>query len=284
MERYDFHKTKYGSELLIDLIQLESLEKYIIRKESHVLSYYDITLITEGNGFFLLDEFRYTIEPRKIFFSSPMQVREWETEKVPKGLVLIFEEEFLGTFFNDLEFVQRLSYFNTLFHQPFLSLNTSDYAYFKAVLENIEKEIITQTEKDNHILRALLYQVLGWLNRLYLKSNSFSESIPGSHIFEFRRLVNQHFADQHSVSFYADKLNITAGHLNDVIKQHFGVSAKEFIQNRIFLEAKRLLQYSSMTVAEIAWKLNFQDDSYFIRAFKNKMGCTPHSYKNTANP
>lgn len=284
MDRYDFHKTKYGSELLIDLVRLETLEKYHIRNRPHVLSYYDITLITEGSGKFHLDDSRFSIESKKIFFSSPMQARYWEIEEFPKGLVLIFEEEFLETFFNDSEFVQRLSYFNTDSQESVLSLNDSDFMYFKTVLENIEKEIVAQQEKDNHILRALLYQVLVWLNRLYLKSKSGSVSVPGKNVFEFRKLVNRNFKDQHSVRFYADKLNITAGHLNDIVKQHFGVTAKQFIQNRIFLEAKKMLLYSSMSVSEIAWQLNFQDDSYFVRAFRNKTGCTPFSWKNSDNP
>jgi AraC family transcriptional regulator, transcriptional activator of pobA len=284
MDHYDFFKTKYGSELLIDLVRLETLEKYIIGKGPHVLTYYDITLILEGKGAFRLDEFSFNIEPQKIFFSSPMQVRKWDIEKVPKGLILIFEEEFLCTFFSDSEFVQRLSYFNTTSNEPVLSLATSDFNYFRSILENIEEEIIEQDKKDNHILRALLYQSLCWLNRQYLKSITGSEPASGRYIYEFRKMVNRYFKQHHSVSFYADKLHITSGHLNDMVKDHFGTSAKNFIQNRLFLEAKRLLLYSSLSVSEIAWELNFQDDSYFVRAFKNKTGHTPHSYKNSLNP
>lgn len=284
MDHYDFFKTKYGSELLIDLIRLESLEKYITGDKAHVLSYYDITLITEGIGSFRVDDFSYIIAPQKIFFTSPMQVRKWEIQKVPRGLILIFEEEFLSTFFNDSEFVQRLSYFNTVYHEPVLSLSTQDFIYFTTVLENIEEEIIEQDKKDNHILRALLYQALCWLDRKYLKSNPEPEKASGRYILEFRKMVNLNFKTRHSVGFYADKLHISAGHLNDMVKGHFGISAKNFIQNRIFLEAKRLLLYSTLSVSEIAWNLNFQDDSYFVKAFKNKIGCTPHSYKNSINP
>lgn len=286
MDRYDFHKIKYGSELLIDLVRLESLEKYNIRNNSHVLSYYDITLITEGSGTFHLDENNFNVYPKTVFFTSPMQVRKWEFEKIPAGLVLLFEEEFLNTFFNDPEFVQRLSYFDCTSHKPAILLTDPDFVYFESVLKNIETEIVTHQKKDDHILRALLYQVLVWLNRLYLQSHSVKEPepAPGKYIFDFRKLVNLNFQNQHSVSFYADNLNITAGHLNDIVKQHFGISAKQFILNRIFLEAKKMLLYSSLSVSEIAWQLNFQDDSYFVRAFKKKTGYTPHSWKNTENP
>jgi len=283
MDKYDFHKTKYGRELLIDLIRLEILEKYPIRNRPHALSYYDITLITEGSGCFHLDEFSYPIESRQLFFTSPMQVRKWEVEKIPRGLVLIFEEEFLCTFFNDSQFVQKLSYFNTTSHQPVLLLADTNFFYLEKVLKNIEEEIV-RAEKDNHLLRAILYQVLVWLNRQYLASNSGLEPASGDYVFEFRKLVDKYFNDQHSVGFYADRLHLTAGHLNEIIKKNFGISAKEHIQNRLFLEAKRLLLYSSLSVSEIAWKLHFQDNSYFTRAFRNKIGCTPQSYKNAMNP
>jgi AraC-like DNA-binding protein len=284
MDRYDFNKTKYGPELLIDLIRLETLDKYPIRNRPHVLSYYDITLITGGSGTFHLDEFSYPIEPRQLFFTSPMQVRKWEIENMPRGLVLIFEEEFLCTFFNDSQFVQKLSYFNTISHRPALMLADAEFFYLEKVLKDIEEEIVARAEKDNHLLRALLYQVLVWLNRQYLKSNPALEQASGDSVFEFRKLVDNYFNDQHSVNFYADRLHITAGHLNEIVKKNFGISAKEYLQNRLFLEAKRLLLYSSLTVSEIAWKLHFQDNSYFVRAFKNKTGCTPQSYKNAMNP
>jgi AraC-like DNA-binding protein len=284
MDKYDFFKTKYGSELLIDLIRLERLEKYIINDKSHVLSYYDITLITEGDGIFFLDEFNYGIKPGKIFFTSPMQVRKWEIKKVPKGLVLIFEEEFLCSFFNDLQFVQELSYFSSITSKHVLALSDNEFCYFQKLLENIEEEITEHVEKNNHILRALLYQALVWLNREYKKSNPSIKHTTNKHIADFKEQVNKDFKNRHSVNFYADQLHITPGHLNDIVKENLGISAKQYIQNRIFLEAKKLLLYSSLAIYEIAWKLNFQDCSYFVRAFKNRIGCTPQVFRKKTNP
>ena len=50
--RYTFHKTKYGSELLIDIVNLKYVKKYLNKGITHTLTYYDITFITEGEGFF----------------------------------------------------------------------------------------------------------------------------------------------------------------------------------------------------------------------------------------
>src|SRR5688572_2051360 len=105
--QYDFFRTKYGEELLIDLIRLESLEKYIKLSPVQRLTYYDITIIADGQGTFSIDSHEQGIRRGSIFFSSPGQIRKWKTDRVPKGYVLIFENEFLCTFFNDTQFVQN---------------------------------------------------------------------------------------------------------------------------------------------------------------------------------
>ena len=54
---YNFHKTKYGAELLIDIVALKNIKKYLPQKLLHRLTYYDITFITEGEGHFSINEY-----------------------------------------------------------------------------------------------------------------------------------------------------------------------------------------------------------------------------------
>ena len=280
---YNFFKTKYGSELLIDLIRLENLESYIRRDPKHCLSYFDITFITEGKGSFLIDGNEFSIAAGQLFFTAPNQIREWKIELMPKGLVLIFEEEFLCHFFSDAQFVQKLSFFATSLHTPNLTLTEEQGHYFENILIQIENEI--SSKKHNHLLRALLYQVLAWLNNSYLSFYQLSEAVAiNHHVIRFSQLVEKHFRENHSVSFYAGELCVTPGHLNDLIKKQYGISAKKYVQNRLVLEAKRLLLYSDTFVSEIAWQLNFQDVSYFIRLFRSETGISPLAFRKKQNP
>lgn len=285
VKKYDFFKTKYGDELLIDLIRLESLERYIAKEESHYLSYYDITLITGGKGFFSIDQYRYPIEPGMIVFSSSGQVRCWDIELLPTGYVLIFEEEFLSSFLNDSQFIGGLKYFNTYSSPPKLSLSAQDAQYLIRLEQEIEQEIRTFSTTDKHILRALLFQILVWLNRRYTDEYPAAVTTDSNrHVRLFVNLVNREFAHHHTVSYYADTLNITAGHLMDLCKSHLGISAKRYIQNRIILEAKRLLLYSDLPVSEVALRLNFEDTSYFVRQFSLFTGTTPLTFRQAKNP
>lgn len=273
--QYDFYKTKYGEELLIDLIRLEHLEKYITATPVHRLSYYDITVITEGTGTFSIDNSDHPITPGIVLFSSPGQVRHWNTSVTPKGYVVIFESEFLASFFNDTGFVEGLSIFN---HPGSLELSETDFTWLTGVLESIEKEIATT---DRHMLRALLYQVLVFLNRSFRASDKKQVN---RYVAEFTSLVTAFHHQQRSVTFYADKLHITVGHLNSLVKLHFAVSAKQYILNRNMLEAKRLLQYTTMDVDQIATALNYESTSYFIRVFRLHTNVTPLNFRKTANP
>jgi AraC-like DNA-binding protein len=285
VKHYEFFRRKYGDELLIDLIHLETLEKYIIDGNPHTLSYYDITLIDEGTGSLYLDEVAFPIAKGNIYFSLPGQIRRWDINKVPTGLVLIFEEAFLCDFFNDRQFVQNLAYFNPARKSPILTINNEEYKVLEGLMLQIEDEIACFKDTDKHILRAILYQVLIWLNRQFKNTfNSLGNHAPNRHIAEFIVLLEKEFLNTRSVSYYASKLNITPNHLNDLANHHLGKSAKQYVTDRVILEAKRLLGSSGLSISEIATKLNFDDNSYFVRLFRKTTGATPLAFRKKQIP
>ena len=284
IKKYDFHKNKYGSELLIDLIPLHYIKDYILSNESHRLSYFDITILEDGSGNFSIDNNSVNIEEGVVIFTSPMQIRKWNTTECPKGWALLFEEEFLSSFFNDKEFVKKLSYFNQSGVSPFLITLKEESSELIKIFISIRDEI----EKYNncpHLLRAILYQLLIKLDKLYLKKFKISSiNVTSGHINKFRSLVGKHYKEIHSVNEYAKMLNITSGHLNDLSKNNLGIQAKSYINNKRIHEAKRLLRYTDMSISEISWHLKFQETSYFIRSFKKHIGKTPLQFKKQNNP
>lgn len=284
-ERFDFYETKYGKKLLIDLIHLEALKNYISSTNSHYLSYFDITLITSGKGQFVLDGKTYELEKGLVVFSSPSQVRKWNFDEVPKGYVLIFEETFLTSFLCDPKFIGKLRYFNPNLENYSLKLNEADAAHIINLCSEIESEIKNFRDNDEHILRALLFQVLIWLNRKFKISGSTQkQSGMNRHIHSFVRLVSAKFKQEHCVSFYADALSISANHLNDLSNSFLGTSAKKYISGRMAIEARRLLLFTDSSISDIALELGFIDVSYFIRWFKLETGRTPLSFRKEHNP
>jgi AraC family transcriptional activator of pobA len=95
----------------------------------------------------------------------------------------------------------------------------------------------------------------------------------------FRQLVEDHFREHRSVAAYADDLAVSQAVLNRLCRSFAGKGAGEVIQDRVMLEAERLLIYTSASAAMIAYELGFQDPAYFSRAFKRHKGMAPGQFR-----
>ncbi len=280
IRKYNFFRDKYGRELLVDFGRIESLKNYDISDRPHFLTYYDITFICEGKGKFRLDENEFKVSQGKIIFSSPGQIRQWLVKEPIRGYVLLFESEFVHRFFNDARFVQKFGFFDSPNLKTDIEVSIEDFRKIETFLFQIEDEITAYREHSEDMLRAVLYQVLVFLNRLFIDYHSIPKIRQDCmHSGRFVNLVEDDFLMSDRISYYADKMNLSANHLNFIVKKQLGCSAKKYIINRIILEAKRLLIYTDQTVTEICYSLSFNDPSYFARYFKKHTGLSPLSYR-----
>ncbi len=119
----------------------------------------------------------------------------------------------------------------------------------------------------------LSWEVLSPLPQIPVQAVSFALTR------QFMRLVEQHYLDTTSVADYAAMLHVTTNHLIKTVRVCLGQPAGQIIRERLLVEAKRLLRYSDLPVAEIAARLNFEDPSYFSRYFKEKTGSTPSEFR-----
>lgn len=98
-------------------------------------------------------------------------------------------------------------------------------------------------------------------------------------VLNFQDLVEEFYRKEHSISFYADKIGLTTDAFNRKIKNEIGKTPKQILQDRIILEAKKLLQLTQKSVKEISWELAFDDEFYFSRYFKKNVGVSPLKYR-----
>ena len=119
--RVQFNRTKYGHELLVDVAWVHDIPTFIL-DTPHSLAFYDIILITKGSGWFEIDSHRHRVAPGTVLFTSPGQVRHWNTFALD-GVCLFFTDEFIKEFLQDGAFVQRLPYFRVRPERLALRLN-----------------------------------------------------------------------------------------------------------------------------------------------------------------
>ena len=97
----------------------------------------------------------------------------------------------------------------------------------------------------------------------------------------FIELVTRHHSKERGVGFYADKLCITPKYLSKIVKDTSGLSAPQWIDQYVILEAKQMLKHSDLCIKEISEELNFPNPSFFFKYFKKHTGLTPNQYRNS---
>jgi len=271
-----FHKDKYGDELLIDVVTLDMIRCCPNFQEVMRQSFYGVMLTTGGEGDVEVDGEPCVARKGLVACARPGDVCTVTNDRGLTSLELIFERDFVLSFFNDPHFLDDLSYFSFKRQSPYVMLDEALYNRIIGLYVEIQLEITHA--RDRHLLRAMLYETLMLLQKASPVGERKQESNE-TRVARFRELVNEHFMTETSVEFYADILCVTPNYLNRIVRQTLGQSTKGYIQSRRMEEARHLLRYTSLTVAEIADRLSFDTPTYFVRAFVRATGQTPLQFR-----
>ena len=278
---YHFLQRKYGRELLMDIGRIETLKNYVLDDTLHQISFYEILFIEKGKGSFSLDENRMVIEPGAIIFTSPGQVRQWNIKQAVSGYTVFFEKDFLSLFFTDDLFLYRFHYFHQYSTPTKIEMPPKIFQHTLKLVNNIQKEFSQLQNDSNHLLRAILYQLLVILDRHYaatynVKSDTYVHPI----FFRFRSFIEKEFTNHRHVSTYCQLLKISSAQLNKICRQYSGLSAQQMIHHKLISEIKKQLRYNK-SVKEIAYDFDFSDPSNFNRFFKKLAGTTAQKYRDS---
>ena len=129
-----------------------------------------------------------------------------------------------------------------------------------------------------HFICAMLYRLCSGMADVDMRSCDTKDR-SADHFERFMYLLAEHFREQRGVEFYADKMHVSAKHLSRVIRNYTGKSVHQWIDDFVALEIKNLLRYSSLSVQQISYKLNFPNPSFMGQYFKRITGMTPGQYK-----
>lgn len=280
VKSYHFLPRKYGKDLLLDVARIETLKNFILDSTPHQISFYEILFIEKGNGTFSLDENSTPLVPGTVIFTSPGQVRRWNARGV-KGYTLFFEKDFLGLFFTDEWFLYRFQYFHQYSRPTGMKIPAKPFDRILELVRNLEDEFKHLQSDSNHLLRAILYQLLVVLNRSYSSTYQVHNN---THVhadfYRFRSLLEKQFTSEHRVAGYAQQLHVSATHLNTICRRYSGLSAQQMIHTKLISEIKRQLLLNR-PAKEIAYTFNFSDPSNFNRFFKKLTGVSPQQYRDS---
>jgi AraC-like DNA-binding protein len=256
------------------------LEKHQNLFMAHRHSFYHLVFFTKGAGFHTIDFTRFETKPYQIYFMIPGQVHSWSFEGEIDGYVVNFSPAFFQSFLLRPDYLDSFPFFNNIVQDSVINLETPLNEKIKGLFEEI---ILHDSQKEvfqNDIIRAILLQIFILIDQNHFASKP--QTIPQYNyalLKNFQKLIEKNYTNLKLPMEYADLLYITPNHLNALCKEHLGIQAGEVIRNRIILEAKRLLINQQTSISEIAYFLNFKDNSYFSKFFKKQVGITPEEFR-----
>lgn len=132
----------------------------------------------------------------------------------------------------------------------------------------------------SNLITALFYQLMvAVYKRAQISATEGVAPRRSSYVQEFMRLVHMHFTRERSVNFYASKLFISPKYLSLLVKEATGRSAARWIDHFVITEAKNLLRFSGKNIQQVAYALNFSNQSSFGKYFKHLTGMSPTEFQ-----
>lgn len=230
-----------------------------------------------------LQEFR--LKKDSLFIFSPKHILQVQSNNRFKAHLIVIAPDFLKRI--NIDTKRMMPLFLQFGSLPCMELTHAESQSLRSFISMVEQELKgSETDFSSEIIgeliAATIYKVGDILTHYLTEHPEVDSPIHNraeEYFRQFTELLGEHYKHERSVGFYARQLCITPKYLTTLIKRISGKSVSEWIDNYVILEAKTLLKYSNMSVQEIAYYLNFPNQSFFGSYFKRNAGMSPSQYK-----
>lgn len=269
-------------------LEMESMPEFFGKNGAHpyhphIHSFYQIIWFRHGSGVHYVDFKPYPVTDNTLFFISPGQVHHFDEKNDYDGVIIHFDESLMSDEGSSENVFLKYNVFNAFDTVPFFHVEDGDISRLNALVGDMRSEML-HTESFAH------RDCMKYLVKLFLidvqRSGHRGEGKPlcvnnsANRLFvQFRMMLEHHYKEMHTVKQYADRLNVSAKTLTNSVAESSHSTPLKIINDRIMLEAKRLLYYSDMKVKEIGYCLGFDDPSYFVKFFKRTTGKLPAEFR-----
>jgi len=269
----------FGQGISIDKISFRKAdfkreELHELATESHRDSGYTFHFIQKGTVHIEIDFQNYIITSPAIVYMHPNQVHRILAFTDMTVCALSINKAELNPDY--LDFLEEISPSEPLLLTK--SKHTNIFTSFSLCL-NLSKQ---KSGKLYHLLlKDSCNTLVALLISEFLNHKKAENTLQRSEVIakNFKQLLEQNYGTLKRPSTYAQLLNISTHYLNESIKSTTGSSVSKQIQDRIILEAKRLLYHSDKSVKEIAYELGYEDYPYFSRLFTKIAGMTALTFR-----
>lgn len=265
----------FGTGIAIGKATIKDLQIFEEAEQSHRDDYHIFFLLEKGNVSFEVDFQQYNVSQSCVIYIHPNQVhRMGAFENVIASFWAINNENLNSEYLKLLEEITPV--------KP-LTLNKETLAVISEAVSLCLKFSERKNEKLYYsLLNGSCNTLIGLVISQYLVQSKPSDKLSRFEIVTkaFKQLLERNFITAKRPTEYAQQLNISSSYLNECVKNTTGHSVSHHIQQRIVLEAKRLLYHSDISVKEIATELGYDDYPYFSRLFTKVSGISAVAFRN----
>ena len=240
-----------------------------------------IGLCTKGEVMYELDTHTQVIKAGDILIVSDQHVVDsYQRSADMEGLCIMMSVHFFREIIQNVSDVSSLFLFSRL--HPVMRLEPREIATFKEYFQVIKQKI---GDADNHFRKDLIKTLLLAMfydlsNVIYRVKNDDKPHTRAEAIFtSFILLLEKNFRHERRVSWYAEQLNITPKYMSETVKNVSRRTPNEWIDNYVILELRVLLRNSTKSIKEITKELNFPNQSFLGKYFKERVGMSPSRYR-----
>lgn len=258
---------------------LEGLvQKYPILSTPHTNAFYLILYIEKGEGELRVDQNKIRLKSEQVLIVKPNCINTIRLDEGVTGTVIGFTPDFFSLRYNT-NVLHQFPYFNEG-NQTAFCLPSDKAKSMKVLLWQMLDEFRMKQKASQKVLRSYLNILLIELDRLHIPVQAVNiHNAVHEKIQKYQALIEQHFKTHKMPSDYADMLHISTNYLNKICRNRLGQTSGNLIKQHIILEAKRLLNYTTDSISEIANELGFEHASYFVTIFKKATNQTPEQYR-----
>ncbi len=261
-------------------------------------NYFSMLLVSKGKGSVLRDESTYDFNSGCLLCFAIYQPFMIRPDNEFEGVEINFHPSFFCLFKHRNEVSCNGVLFNNLYDTPVVDLNPADMQSLSTIADQLRTEIRDRLQPDHDVLISYLKIFLINATRAKIEQRQDEDAPPSSGALHSRAsaprtaktpltlenlkyAIETNFKTLRSPADYGKLLHISTKALNKASKAHFNKTLSDLIAERLIIEAKRELYLTAKAVKEIAFELGYEDEFYFSRYFKKKVGVSPQIFRDT---
>lgn len=264
-----------------DLLLSDQINKAPMPSDPRKMNFILIGLCTKGEISYRMDTEELVVHAGEMLVVSERHVIDgYKRSDDMEGLCIMMSVDFFHEIIKSVHDVSSLFVYARM--QPVMKLEAKEINTFMEYFQAIKQKI---SDNHNHfrkdLIRTLMLAMFYDVGNVIYRVKNFDESLLRSEkVFTtFLKMVEENCKRERRVSWYAHQLNITPKYLSTAVKRISGRTAVEWIENYVTMELRVLLKNSTKSIKEITEELNFPNQSFLGKYFKEHVGLTPSAYR-----